>query len=678
MSFANPMFFWALLGLAVPILIHLFRFRRFRTVYFTNIKFLQELRKETHSRSRLRHLLILLMRCLAIIALVFAFARPYLPGAQKAIIGTSAISIYIDNSFSMNARGESSSLFELAKKQALDIVASSKPSDRFQLITNDFEGRHQRLLSAEQFNEQIQEVQLSPAVRKISEVITRQSDLLKHSAIQNKIIYLVSDFQAGSSDFNSTKPDTGIRLNCIHLNAVQADNISIDSVWFEKPFREKDKPETVQLRASNRSAKRFDDVPVKLIADGAQRGLESLSLGADSTSNSQLVFTASGSGFHSAYVELNDFPIVFDDRYYISWNTPEQIKVLCINGGSENSYLNQLFLRNKAFEYKNVSALQLDYTSLSQQQCIILHEIGSLSSGISQELKKFIQNGGSVLVFPSLNSDLASWGAFLSSIGAGTYGQVVHQEQKVGMLNSHHPIYDDVFEKKPEGIDLPLTRAYLQIKPGQGKEESIMRLQNGERFLTQFDVGKGKIYLTSSPLNEEAGNFQKHALFIPTIYKIALYSFPAVQLSYTLGEGKGISIGSVALGADQTLRMRSLDEDLEIIPEHRVIDGNVWIYPGNRIKKAGSYKVLQGSTEVARVSFNYSRQESSSERLSSSVLEETLQDAGWTSAQLFDGNQKEIRQAISDREQGKSLWKLFVILALIFLAAESIIIRLVK
>ncbi|MCB0819631.1 MAG: BatA domain-containing protein, partial [Bacteroidetes bacterium] len=70
MKFANPQFLWALFSLIIPILIHLFHFRRFKIVYFTNVRFLRELRKETQSRSRIRKLLILIARCLALSALV--------------------------------------------------------------------------------------------------------------------------------------------------------------------------------------------------------------------------------------------------------------------------------------------------------------------------------------------------------------------------------------------------------------------------------------------------------------------------------------------------------------------------------------------------------------------------------------------------------------------------------
>src|SRR5690348_10075359 len=139
MQFVYPSFLFALTAVSIPIIIHLFNFRKYKKVLFTNVRFLQEIKQDTKSRSQLKHLLILLARILAIIFLALAFAQPYLPLAKAAIVrGLRDVSIYIDNSFSMEAVGKNGSLVEVAKKKAHDIAMAYNPSDRFQLLTNDF------------------------------------------------------------------------------------------------------------------------------------------------------------------------------------------------------------------------------------------------------------------------------------------------------------------------------------------------------------------------------------------------------------------------------------------------------------------------------------------------------------------------------------------------------------
>ena len=142
MLFANPVFLTALAALAIPVIIHLYNFRRYKKVYFTNVRFIAEIRQESKKRSQLKHLLILLMRLLAITALVIAFAQPYLPSVlqKKNITDRQAVSIYIDNSFSMEALATNGKLLDIAKTKAIEIASAYKPSDLFQILTADFEG----------------------------------------------------------------------------------------------------------------------------------------------------------------------------------------------------------------------------------------------------------------------------------------------------------------------------------------------------------------------------------------------------------------------------------------------------------------------------------------------------------------------------------------------------------
>src|SRR5438552_18471731 len=111
MQFYYPAFLIALLTLVIPVIIHLFNFRRYKTVYFSNVRFLKEIKEETDSRSKLKHLLVLASRLLALAFLVFAFAQPYIPNKRNQVsTGKKFVSIYIDNSFSMNAMSSGASL----------------------------------------------------------------------------------------------------------------------------------------------------------------------------------------------------------------------------------------------------------------------------------------------------------------------------------------------------------------------------------------------------------------------------------------------------------------------------------------------------------------------------------------------------------------------------------------
>ena len=95
MTYQNPHLLYALFAIAIPIIIHLFNFRKHKTIYFSSIRFLKEIKEENKKKSKLKNILILLSRILAIAFLVLAFSKPYIPikNQQK----TENIFIYIDN-----------------------------------------------------------------------------------------------------------------------------------------------------------------------------------------------------------------------------------------------------------------------------------------------------------------------------------------------------------------------------------------------------------------------------------------------------------------------------------------------------------------------------------------------------------------------------------------------------
>jgi len=680
MKFANPVFFWALLSLAVPIIIHLFHFRKFKTVYFTNVRFLKALQQETQSRSRLKHLLILLARCLALAALVFAFAQPFIPTERKQKTGKRAISLYVDNSFSMNSRGESSSLFELAKKHAMEIVESYKETDRFQVLSNDFEGKHQRLLSKEQCIEALRELELSAASRKLSEVIQRQRDLFQAEQIADASSYLISDFQQNSVNFDAFKADISLHITCVLLKSNGNTNSSLDSIWFETPYRQKDKPDRLSFSFSNYAEGRVENIPVSLTINESQRGISTVSAGGDSSLTSAVQFTNAGSGFMQGVLTIKDYPVTFDDQLFFSYAIPEKISVLLINSGQSTAdYLKKLFSTSEAFSFEETPTTQVDYASFSRRNLIILNELPEVSSGLIQELKKFTDAGGNVVIFPALNPETTSYTAFANEFSCATYTTLSKVPQRVASLNFNHPIYDDVFERKPEKLDLPMVKQYLPMTASaKSSSEEIMKLQNGDYFAAAFDAGAGKIYQFCAPLRDDAGNFQQHAIFIPTLYKIALYAAPSARLNYRVGSSDRITVSGLRSASEQPLKLSAADGSFEIIPEQQQVEGKISILAGSQIKKAGNYKLMQGDSILSWVSFNYPRSESTLRFEKTESLKIKLEEAGWNTAAVIDGNVKEIKPEIIHASEGKSLWKIFVILALIFLLAEILLIRFLK
>jgi hypothetical protein len=692
MQFLFPGFLAALAVLSIPIVIHLFYFRRFKRVYFTNVRFLKEVKEETSNRQKLRNLLVLLMRCLAIAAMVLAFAQPFIPLSGGVKKGERAVSIFIDNSFSMNALSKEAPLLELAKQRAREIISAFAVQDRFQILTNDFEGRDQRLVSKEDALSRIEEIRTSPASRDLSKVLVRQQQCLNLGKQDNKLAYLVSDFQSNITDL-STFQDTLIDVSLVPMRAVQERNVSVDSVWFENPVQILNQPCNLLVKISNRSDEEASDVRLTLRHDGQTKPVGSVSIPAKGYRLDTVPFIILHAGWHEARISLTDYPVQFDDDYYLSFYVAERVNILSINGLQANKYLTNAFLGAESAHLDNADARALDYSKFSDYQLIVLHELSTISSGLVTELKKFAENGGNILVFPSQSADLNAYNAMLQNFGAGNLGAYESVPRQASQVNTEEFVFRDVFLNKSANLRLPTTQGNFKMAPSRG--EPILTYRDGSAMVAKYSAGEGALYFSAAPLNEKVSDLVRNGeIFVPMLFKMAIAGTKGRQVAYTIGKDEVLeakhrvsanseTIYKLRLSADGTRQTGQATEnkqpavtDGEFIPEQRIIGSKVLLTPGTQVRDAGWYRLhLMGDSTLAAFAFNYDRKESD---LSYKTAEQLAEGLPKNMKILAENAEANFGQVVDEQEKGIVLWRWCVIFALLFLALEVLFLRLWK
>jgi hypothetical protein len=677
MQFINPYFLFGLLAISIPIIIHLFNFRRFKKVYFTNVRYIKDIKTETQKKSRLRHLLVLLLRIMAVICLVMAFAQPFIPASKenKGVGKRKAISVYIDNSFSMEAQSNGMSLLDGAMKKAAEIAAYYSTIDLFQLLTDDFEGRYQRFVARDEFISMVDEVSLSPVTRNLSEVYRRLSDMQSQTSNDYRIIYLLSDFQKTTADLGNIFPDTTTTLYLVPLTAEKTDNLYIDSCWFETPVHLTDQRMTLKVQIKNSGETGYEKMPLKLMVNNSQKGLASFDISGDASVGISIPFTNYTAGIQYGMLEINDYPVTYDDKLYLSYTVSSSIPVLAINENDKNRYLDAVLGRDSAFVFINSPVRSLDFSAFGNYNLIILNELTSISSGLEQEMKRFVENGGSVAVFPSLEMDVQGYRESLSRIGSGYFGPGDTAGTRVTEINTDNQVYNDVFESIPENIDLPVVKYYFPVEmlPRSG-QEPLLTLQNGRIFLSVQPVGKGFIYLCAVPLEPACSNFPLHAIFVPTIYKIALLSEPPSRLFYTIGSDEPVEIRKTELEGDMTFKVRSTTGDFEVIPEHRIIGSRASLYMHGQVTEAGNYTLLTSDQVISGLSFNYDRKESNLNSYTPEELKKSWDPVKYN-FKVIQETGKPFGEVLDELNIGIKLWRWFVVLALLCLAGEVVVLR---
>lgn len=669
MKFVYPDFLYALIAIAIPIIIHLFNFRRYKTIYFTNVRFLKDIQEETQSANKLKHLLVLISRILAITFLVFAFAQPVLPSGDSAPkVGNSLVGIYLDNSFSMQAENNNGQLLDLAKNKTLSILEAYRPDDQFVLLTNDFEGKHQRAVNKEQFIELIQTVTLSPATKTIAEVEKRLKDIMVSNEAPNKQCYLISDFQKKTSKIEDIKLDTVIPLNFVPLEATTLSNLYIDSCWFYSPYRQANGMEKIVVKITNASGKSYENIPIRLEINGKTKTPGSFNIGPNESTTDTLSFTNAEKGIQMAKISIKDYPITFDDEFYFNYMLKDNISIMVINEKEENKSLKALFGNDAFFTLTQSPKDQVNYSDFNTQQLIIVNGLSSYSSGLVQELKKFVSNGGSLFIASS-TAEQSSISTSLNALSV-TYGKLISAPSKVDYINTDAPIYQNVFENVPKNLNLPVVEKYIEIK---SIGEVLLRFQNRKPFLIHSNFDKGNIYTLATELSTSASNFTEHAIFVPTLYNIALRSQRSTPLFYFLNSNNKIEVGNYRQ-SEQPLTIKGTTTDF--IPEQRNSNGETVLFTHGQIEKAGNYNIYHAEDLINGVSFNYDRRESSMEFFNSEELRSSLDQNGMNQYAILSSNNELLSQEITENTQGFSLWKYCIILCLLFLGFEVILLRL--
>ncbi|MDY0160695.1 MAG: BatA domain-containing protein, partial [Bacteroidales bacterium] len=330
MVLTYPIFLWALFSLSIPIIIHLFNFRKYKTLYFSNTRFVDHVKKDTKTRNKLKQYLILLMRLLMLTALIISFARPVIPiKEQDKYRAVDAIAIYIDNSFSMESESEQGPLLTQAIDKALKLVNALPDDIHYYLITNDFLPEHQRAYNKSDIIQIIGNIDISPNIKSIDQVIKKAIVLKSES--KELDIYIISDFQK-----KFIKPvdidNENISISIMPLNVNGQNNIFIDSCWFTEPVRIFNQSDELLVKIRNISDVSYVDIPVNLYINDTLKAISSLNIDAKEDKTIKLGYTNTSKGINKGVVSISDYPVTFDNELYFSYRIAEEINVLIING----------------------------------------------------------------------------------------------------------------------------------------------------------------------------------------------------------------------------------------------------------------------------------------------------------------------------------------------------------
>lgn len=696
MQFVHPEVLWALLALTIPVLVHLFSFRRHRKVAFSQTAFLKEVRMESRSRNRIRNWLVLLMRLAAMSAIILAFAEPFWPTAgEENQGGQKRVSLYLDTSPSMELEGRNGPMLEAAKSGALALVESHAVTDRFHVVSSTFEASDRRWLTKEEALERIASMQPGHAAPGIRDVLLHQQEFLSSAEADQRHAYLFTDLQASSHALTgetSGMVDSSMVVRFITQQAQPQVNIRVDSAWFDTPMRLVGRSEVLHVRITHDATRPVDDLPLSVNINGRKAAIGSYRIVPGLPTDTVLRFRHETSGPVHAVVSTTDAPVTFDDALHIGYNVAENVQVTLVQGRAstpaEQVALGRLFGDAALHEVRSMDAAALDYGTLESADLIVLQGVRDPSNGLVGALLRNVAAGKSLLMLPPANPLGEGWNELLLGLGGQPVSDWVESEAPVrlGTLHHTHPLFEGVFARAPRRVDLPTVKGWHTRSRNGSLERDLLSFADGRPFLTTGLSGLGRYHFCAAPLDAAWSNLSQHALLVPMMLRMAETSRATGLHQFTSGEEVAVLLQGLegANGTRLALRPTTGDAGTRTMLESGPVPGGVEVYLPLREATPGTYFLetiiptssgVDSTQVVMALGINPSRSESELEVWDATDLKQALLTEGWRRSDVLSSDVEDVVEEVEELEAGQPLWLSLIALSLMFLLIEMSLLK---
>ena len=640
MLFKYPDLLWAFFLLLIPIVIHLFQLRRFKKTPFTNVKLLQKVVAQSRKSSAIKKWLLLISRVLLLSGLIFAFSQPYF--AKESASYAKETVIYLDNSFSMQAKTENGTLLQDAVQKLLQGL----PKDNiFSLFTND------KVFSNISLTDIRNELLTLPYTYNqlgFKDILLKGKNFFSEDQKSIKYLVLVSDFQNRSAIKESDNPGN-IQTFMVQLKAENLDNTVLDSAYIADV-----NATTIDLSVNLTTTGALETIPVSLYND--DKLIAKTAATFDKNSKSNVVFTLPSNEVIIGKIEISDIGLPYDNQLFFNINQKDKIKVLSVSE-SDSKFLERIFTEDE-FVFADVRMNNLNYSLLESQNLIILNELKTIPVSLKNTLSDYTQKGGHLMIIPSVEANIESYNSFIGNYYSTSFVNRIDEERNITRINFDHPLYMNVFAQRVSNFQYPRVASYFKTRTSAPK---ILSLQDQSAFL----VGLDGIYFFTAAIINTNSNFKNSPLIVPTIYSIGANSLKSPELYNTLGQITTIDVKSVS-ARDNFLKVTQ--KEYEFIPEQQSFSNKTILTFNYNPNKDGIYVISEESRPIQNISFNYPRTESKSIYAELDILNSNTNLNNL--AEVFETMEKDNRVT--------ELWKWFTIFALLFMLAEVLIQKIFK
>jgi len=692
MSFLNPLFLIALLAAAIPLLIYWLNVRKPKKVRFSTLAFFDSLKQTALKRLKFKRILLLLIRMSAILMLVFAAAKPFMPGGF-GLAGTNepkAIAILVDNSPSMDQVDRNGPYFDQAKEAAEQILELANSDDRILLNVTNGESLNLPFLQPGNAPGRISALNVENKGNFLPDRLKSMIDRLISAEEPNKWLYVITDGQETQlrQMFEEEYSDQeNIQVSFITLGEALPVNVGIENVDLETA-----EDDEIRLRVTLRNygdetaQNRF----INFILSDELTSQQAFELeGGESREFQFSVPTGDMESIEAQFVIEGD-ELTFDDSYFAAIQLPQVRKIAVIRNESEQSGFQSYLLPMMEVMAEEQSRFDVDFFTPDQvspddlfgSDAIILDGIRSIPDYLSQAVLDVVQDGGGALLIPAADGEISNYNRLLRGSNSGLYSNVNGSYGSFEVIDrmaeptDGHPVLDKIFDVADgEEIQLNVPEIFYmyQIEQASGSGTfPLLETRSGRPLVQESRIGNGRMIYSAVGSDPGWSNFPVKPFFAPFFYRAVEY----------LSSGEGAELNIHNLGSPFELTLDQFVEVAEIEKESESVLADITQrFEGTRIYYEGKewspgFGKITTENEERLFSVNQNAMESELNSLEYAELNEKL-------STLFDNVRTVDVNTISDElitelqsaSLGREIWFWFIIAAIILLMSESVISR---
>jgi len=640
MTFLNFSMLFGLLAVGLPVIIHLLTKPRLKRMKWAATKFLLKSLQKNRRRVQFEDLILLILRCLLVALLVLLFARPaWLVDAAGLQVGgsNSTVVILLDNSQSMGQSNGTQTRFEQAKSMADGILSKlgSGSTVALYLVSDTVKTLIPKPTSdIAILQRSLAQATLSDRSTDLYPGLKEAVDLLKASQSAHRDIYLLTDSQESGwkqlAQIRQLQDDNkaDITIHFIIIGDKGEDNLAVTGLQMVGTVAAMNQPLRCSVQVTNYGSTPAQRVSVKLAIDDNppqdEGMIEKIDPGASAVVNLFARFREPG--YHSITASIPGDRLPADNQRTIALLVLEQIRALVVEGSSnpDPSARDGFFLRHALVPVRpdQVDAYAVKVTmgkpndvetsTIDQYQLVFLSNVAQLTPLSAQNLQRYVNNGGALIIFPGPATDISYYNSSLGALLPAQLGAAVDApaaQKFLGWKSSgyDHPItalWSDPASGSLGGVKVSKYFP-LQPKTGDAADSTriVVKYANGEPAVMEQLLGKGKVILFSSTATTAWSTLPIHPSFVPLLLRIVAYATggPSGKLDLAPGQPFSFEIDSDYAGKELSV-IRPGDKKRRIVGQAESGEHSALVHYTDT-ETAGAYQLFVGDDPKPKAVF---------------------------------------------------------------------------